>query len=312
MTTQARAQVDKLLTNVSQKIMPLGYISEEILPQLNVVQYSGLIAKYGNDHLRIVNDVVGGKAKYPMVESDVRQSDTYHIESHALKQIVTKEDYRNVERPFDAERDAVQKLTTHLWLGKEFSLASALGDTGVVTNNVTLAGTDQYNDFTNSDPLGDFATARESVYSNTGLPPDLAIMSWSVKNVLKYHPQMLDSLGYKDNRPGGLSDQELARALDVDRILIGSAIYNSAKQGQVDALAPVWGKNIIFTHSPRNAALAQVTLGYRVQLSGQSPRQVFRAPQDEPIDSVKIMVIDEYDMLLTKVSAAYLIKDAVA
>ena len=61
MKTQSGALVEKLLTNVSNQLIPEGYISELILPVLNVVQTTGLIGKYSNDHLRIIDTTVGGK-----------------------------------------------------------------------------------------------------------------------------------------------------------------------------------------------------------------------------------------------------------
>lgn len=265
MPTQMHALVDKFLTNVSNKITPQGYVSEEILPLINVQQYSGKIGKYGNDHLRIVNTLTGGKNEYPRVQTDVRSSDSYYIETHGLSDVVTDEDYRNVELPFDAERDSAVNLTTRLWLGKEKSLADTLGDMAIITQNVTLAGTNQYNDFTNSDPLGDFIDARNAIYASVGTAPDTVIMSWGVANTLRYHPALVRSLGYADNRVGQLTNDDLARALlpgiPNGRVLVGGAIYNSAKQGQADVLAPVWGKNIIFAVAPRNATIMQVSLG---------------------------------------------------
>lgn len=310
--TQNRAQIDQLLTNVSQKIVPYGYLSEQILPLLNVAQYSGKIGKYGNDHLRILNTVAGGKNGYAMVDVDVRSSDTYYIETHALKTMVTDEDYRNVIKPFDAERDAIAKLVNHLWLGKEKSLADSLTNTSIITQNVTLSGTNQYNDYTNSDPIGDFTTAIETVADNIGYQPNTAIMSRKVFRTLKYHPAILDSLGFKDNRPGGLSVEELAKAIDVDRVLVGAAIFNDAVEGQTDDIKPVWGKDIVFCHTPLSASLDQKSLGYRVQLAGQSPRQVFKTAVDEPVGANKLICLDKYDQILTDVSCAYLIKAAIA
>ena len=157
--TQQRAIVDKLLTNVSNQLIPEGYISEMILPELKVVQTTGLIGKYSNDHLRIIDTRVGGKGEYPMVDTVVRSSDAYKLQDHALKEILVEDDFDNVEKPFDAEQDSTVALTTHLWLEKEKGLADALSDTAVITNNVTLAGADQWSAYSTSDPLGDLVAA---------------------------------------------------------------------------------------------------------------------------------------------------------
>lgn len=311
--SQNRAQVDKLLTQVSNKIMPEGYISEMLLPVINVKQTTGKLGGYGTSHLRIDTDITIGKNKIPRVDTRNYTTQLYEVIKHGLSDIVTEEDVANVEQPFDAMSDTTSELTTKLWLGKELGLATNLGDIGTITQNVTLAGAAQYNDYASatSTPLQNFSDARSAIYNSVGIPPDTATMSWEVWNILRYHPQLLDSLGFKDNRPGGLKQDELAFAMDVKRLLIGTAVYESAEEGQASSIAPVWGKNIIFSVSPAAAAKGQVSLGYRIQQFG-APRQVFRNAIDNPPNATEIIVLDRYQQLLSTTNAAYLIKDAIA
>ena len=297
MSTQSNAIVDKLLTNVSNKLVPTGYISEMVLPMIQVAQTSGKLGTYGNNHLRILNTVTGGKGQYPTVSTSNRSSVIYNIERHALKDFVTDEDYRNVEKPFDAEKDVVDDLTTMLWTGKEKSLADTLGDVAIITQNETLAGTSQFSDYTSSDPNLKFKNARVAVRGGCGFAPNTAIMDWDVAETLRFHPGLLDTLGYKDSRPGGLNDMELARALNVKRVLIAESVYNNGKEGQADIILPIWGKNLVFAYIPERASIKQQSLGYRLQLSGESPRQVYKVNQDEPVNSKKVMVIDSYEQL---------------
>lgn len=310
--SQVAAIVDKLLTDVSQAYVPQGYISEMLLPQLNVVQKSGKIGKYGLDFLRILNTVMGGRGGARRIDSLTRASDTYSVDSHGLEDVVTEDDYDNVEKPFDAERDSVLALMTALWLGKEKSLADALTDTATITQNVTLSGTSQFSDYTNSDPIGVTNTAKETIRANSGMPPNVALMDWKVANKLRYHPKILEALGFSLNRAGQLSDAELASALGVKKMLVAEPMYNSAKQGQADSLLPVWGKHIVFAVAPDSAAKMQKTLGYRVQLVGKSARRVYKAPLINPPGSTSVICRDDYDQILTEVKCAYLIKDAVA
>jgi hypothetical protein len=312
MTTQMKALVDKLLTDVSQKIVPQGFLCDAILPKVKHGQYTGLIGKYGKGHLRIVNNLAGGKQGYPMIEVDTVSSDSFSIQTYGLKDILTKRDYRNREKPFDAEKDSVSQLTMHMLLAKEKSLADSLTNTGVITQNTTLSGTNQWNDYTNSNPIGNITVGFNTILDSIGLEPNMAIMDLKTKRYLKFHPALLDKLGYKDNRPGGLSDDELAKALDLERILIGRAVYNSAKEGQTDVLGSVWGKNFVLAHIPATAGLEQMSLGYEVNLDGDTGRKVYKQDIDEPVGAKKIMIEEEYDIVLTNVAAAYLIKNSVA
>jgi len=309
--TQIKAIVDKLLTNVSNQLVPEGYISELLLPELNVVQTTGLIGKYSNDHLRIIDTTVGGKGLYPMVDTVVRSSSSYKLVDHALKELLVEDDFDNVEKPFDAEQDSVVALTTHLWLEKEKGLADAMAG-GTITQGVTLAGGDQWSAYSTSNPLEDLRDGRKGVRGGCGMKANVAFMDEDVADTLRFHPQLLDSLGFKDNRPGGLQDSELAKALKVDKVLIAEVVYNSSLQPAADALAPVWGKHFWYAHIPGTAARRQQSLGYRVQKAGQKPRQVFKSYPDEPVNSTKIIVKDKYQQVITNEKCAYRITNAIA
>lgn len=309
---QLSAIVDKLLTNVSSAYIPSGYVSEVLLPKISVKQSTGKLGKYSDQHLRIENTIMGGRGMARRVESIVRSSTTYDVERHGLEGVVTEDDKNNVEKPFDAERDEVIGLSTMLWLAKEKSLADSLTDTAILTQNDTLSGTSQYNDYANSDPIDDFKTARQTVYSSVGMAPDTAIMSWEVFNTLAYHPGILEALGFTQNRAGQLSEPELAKAMGVKRLLIGQAQYNSATEGQSDSRAAVWGKHIVFAVAPSRAEVYQTSLGYYVVLSSVKPRQVSKYAINNPPRATGIIVEDAYDMLLSNVNAGYLIKDAIA
>jgi hypothetical protein len=307
-----KSQVDMLLTQASSAYIPDEFICEQILPLIGVKQSSGLLGKYGTSHLRIENTRKGGRGTYRRVEAITRSTTQYLIEGHGLEGLVSKEDYKNVLDPFNAERDETMGLTTMLWLEKESLLASALGNTGTLTQNTTLVGTAQLSDYTNSDPISVFKTARDTVYSGCGKVANAAVLSWQVYNVLRFHPKILSSLGFVYNQIGGISREQLAVALGVDKVLIGSAMFESGKEGQTSALSSVWGKNIIFGVIPEKAEPYQISLGYRVGYEGEAARQVYKQPMFNPPGSTGILVEDNYQFLLSNVSAAYLIKNAVA
>lgn len=309
---QIKAIVDKLLTNVSSMYQPEGFISEQVLPLVEVKQKTGLLGKYGSDHLRIEHSMAGGRGEYRRVEPITRTTTSYQVESHGLEGLVTEDDYRNVELPFDAEKDEVIGLSNLIWLNKESALASTLTSTSIITQNTTLSGTSQYNDYLNSDPIGDFKTARLTVYNGCGMPPNAALMSWEVANTLAYHSQILSALGFAQNRSGQLSDQELGKAMGIEKLYIAKPKYNSAKEGQTASLSSVWGKHIVFFYAPDKAAPYQTSLGYRIALQGQAQKRVFKYSVNNPPNSTGILVDDSYDFLISNVGAGYLIKDAIA
>lgn len=314
MSTQMRGIIDPLLTDASSMYVPKdeNVIADRLLPGLKFSQYTGKLGGYGKSHLRIENTVAAGKGKFRRVESIVRTTRGFEIESHGLEGMVSKRDYKNVIDPFDAEKDETLGLTTILLLEKEKGLADALGSTSILTQNTTLVGGAKFSDYTNSDPVSVLNVAKKAVRDGCGAVANAMILEYSVAEVLRYHPQLLDMLGYKFARPGGLSDDELARALGVKKVFVPNAMYNSAKEGQTDVLAPVWGKNVVLAVIPDSAAKYQISLGYNIRLDDGQPRKVYKQPVFNPPGSTEILVEDEYDMLLSDVTAGYLVKDAIA
>ncbi len=309
---QTNAIVDTLLTNVSSMLQPEGFLCEDLLAPIGVKMSSGLLPKYSNSHLRIESSLVAGRGKYRRVETITRSTSAYKIEEHGLEAIVTQDDYDNVQLPFDAEADEVIGLTSSLWVEKEVALATALSDTAVMTQNTTLSSQSQFSDYDNSDPLKKFKEARQAVKDGCGKAPDTAWMDWSTKNVLKFHPQLLDFLGFKYTQPGGLSDAQLANALDVKQVLVAESVYNTAAEGQADVLSACWGKHLWFGVVPSSAQVRQVALGYRLFKTSMPPRKVYKFPSENPPGATKILVGDSWDFLLSNALAAYLIRNAVA
>lgn len=310
--SQMKSQIDMQLTGVASGYFPKGMVSEMIFPMIQAAQYSGKLGKYGTSHLRIENSLGGGRGKYRQVETRQYSTTGFQIEGHGLTDLVTDEDYRNVLDPFDAERDAVLGLVTKLFLEKEKLMADSLLSTSLFTQNVTLDGDSQFSSPSTSDPIGVINTGKNTVLDSVGMSPNVAVMDVKVARALRYHPQLLDQLGYKMARPGGLSNAELAAALELDRVIVGDARYESAKEGQASSLASIWGKDISLLVAPDSAAVGQVSAGYWVRLAGSSPRQVSKEPKFNPPGSMEVLCEDKYDLLLSNQLAGYLIKAAIA
>lgn len=310
--SQMKAQVDKLLTNVSNAYMLQNLIGEQLLPSLPVQQDSGIIAGYGNAHIRLENSLVGGRGRARVVQPIVRKTDqTYLIEPHELQGEVTESDYRNVEQPFDAEKDETQGLTSLILTEKELMAKTAFTSASVITQNVTLSGSSKFSDYGNSNPIAVFKNAQNAVLDGCGMSPNAAVMSRKLFNTLKYHPQILENLGFKQERAGTLSVEEIAKAMNVSKLFIGEAAYNSAKEGQADAFSQIWGADLTFFVRPDSPAKYQVSFGYMIQRAGVQSRRVKKWDIDETFGNKGILVGDYYQYRIVNANAAYLVKDAI-
>lgn len=308
--TRLTAQTNKLLTDVSER-RPLGsLVFNRILTPKKVIQYSGKIGSHGNDHLRLVNTIAGGENGYMRIDTQTKKSSSYQIETHALKDIITDEDYKNVEAPFDAQVDSTDALTDMMNLTKEYGLAQAMTDTAVLTQNATLSGTSQWSDYANSNPIADIVAGIKVTRIGCGTPASKAVCDYDVAQTLRFHPKVLADLGFNANKIGGATNEDLARVFGLREFIVADATFNNSKKGEADNMVPVWGKHFVLFHSEAKAAKKQTTLGYHLELG--AGRKVVAKEQDEPIDSTKVMVEDKYEQLISNVGAGYLIKDAIA
>ena len=303
---QMKAQVDKLLTNVSNGYFPKGYIADLVLPKISVKQKTGIIGAYGAEHLRIEDDVIGGRAEAKRVDGVVRKTEKlYLIKSHALEGVVTADDKSNVEDPFDAESDETTALTHLILTNKEKAMADNLFNPSVITQTSALAGANKWSAYTTSAPLTNFKDAQNNVLDGCGLMPNACLISQKVFNTLQYHPAILSTLGYAQNRAGQLTVAEVAKAMGVEELLIGSVAYNSSKKGQADSFGQLWGDAALFYVKPSGPAKMQVSLGYKMELTGGA-RQVYKYALNNPPDSDAIIVKEDYSFEITNVKAAYL------
>lgn len=313
---QLRAIVDKPLTDVSNGLWQdlTSFISERLLTAIGVIQQSGIVGKYGTNHLRVHANSMGGRGEAPRVQLVAPDVSTkYYIENHGLEEVVTREEYDNFELPFDAERDKTLALTYANLVAKEYALATAMGSgAGALTQNTTLTGPSQFSDFVNSDPISQIVTARETIRDACGFYPNVAWMEAAVMEKLRVHPQLWDRLGFKYNQTGQLTQDNVGQALNVKKVLVAESVYDSSSEGQASSLSPIWGKTLFFGQIAENPAIMQKTLGYYLYFKKRGKRTVYKYAINNPAEATGIQCRDDYDQLLSDVTCAYAIYGAIA
>lgn len=310
---QSNAHISTFLTNLSRGYVPKGYISDALLTKVPTAQYSGKLLVMGNDHLRVVHNKANERGEYKYVETNTYSTDSYDINDYGLQTEITEKMFRNYTKPADAKRDTTLKLTHLMWLAKESAVATTVQTAGnyAASNKTTLAGNDQLSDYANSDPYDVFNDAVNAVRASCGIAPDTASMDWQTRQVLRYHPKILENSKYVKDATGGISDDSLAMALGVKRVLVADVTYNSAKQGQTDSLSPLWGKHIVFSVSPESAGLMQKGFAYDVHLDNKPRKQVRTRPNFDRPENEILNIDDNYDLMMD-FTAGYLITNAIA
>lgn len=308
--TLGSAKVDKILSQFSQMYRNSDYIAELILPPLKVKEKTGKFAKYGKENLRVYSNMIyraPGTRAFG-VDYSVSQG-SYRTEERSVEKKVPDEMVNNTDDPYEPKRDATAVCMDVIWGNQELALATSLASTSIITQYSTLSGTSQWSDYANSDPIANIETAINTVRAATGKRPNTMVLSHAVFTKLKYHPDIREQLKYTNG--GQLSDAQFIQGLKdffmLKDVFIGSAIYDSATEGQTASLADIWGKHCWLFYKTERPTLMQATFGYTFF---DVPREV-DTYREESTRSDIVRQRYSYDMNLMDTALCYAIRDAI-
>lgn len=302
---QTKGYLDKALSGVSNGYFNKELIADLVLPKAQSKNYTGKIGGYNPNHLSRHDTLMKGESMARKVNAvDYNFNSLYEIGEYGLHDIVTKRDYADVEDPFDAESDTTEGLTQLMQVDKEVSLSSVLFNPAVITQTASPASKW---DVGASTVLADIVTAKSTIKGSVQAIANAAIIGYKLSESLRRSAVLMDALGYKYNRAGQLTNDELAKALNVETLLIGTSSYNSAKEGQAATIVDIWNEeSILFYVKPASAAKKQVSLGYHISPTGASGRQVFKSDINNPPESKLIVITEAYVQKIVNVNAGFL------
>lgn len=299
--------IDPVLTNMSIGYKNAELIGEQLFPTLEVGNRTGYYYTFSKDQFRIENSRRTGISRANRISYGMTKTAFGPLVEHSLEEGIEYEVRDTYPSPMDARADATDDVSSHLALGLEKEIADKLTDTSVVTNYVTLSGTDQFDDYANSDPFAVIQAGIDSVQENGLVTANTCAMGYQVWSVLKNHPDLLGRLSVNTVRT--LTPQLFAELFGFEKVLIGKAMYNSAKEGQSVSMSYVWGKSIVIAYVTPSPRLKTVTTGYTLRV--RNARYIDR--WDEPWNKAEfVRANDYYEPKFVSTDASYLIDAAIS
>ena len=309
MQKTASLYTSRQLDNISLAYSNENYVAERFFPIVTVKKDTGKITTYAMDNLRIVKALRSIGSKTNEVGHSVSIGDHYVLKEYALMELVPDEHMEQAEAPIHPKIDATENITERLLVIKESAMATAVSATATMTSNTTLSGTDQWSDYTNSDPIGDVKTGKEAIRTASGKNANTLLLSHNAYIELLDHPDIIDRLKYVKVADKDAAKAALARIFDLDEVIVGDAQHNSSAEGGTITLADIWDKVAIIAYVEKRPTLKSRTLGFTYQM--KAPRYV-DGWRDEDRRGDYIRVTDKFDQQLIDVNCGYLIKDCVA
>jgi hypothetical protein len=310
--------IDVPLSNISIAFIndDASFIAPQIYPVLPVGKQSDKYFIFDKADWFRVNETRRERKAPPQIVEFSVSSESYFADNFALAHELAFEDKNgaNADAALDIDTSAVNFVMHGLKLDWENRVASQLTSTSNVGSSNTLSGTDQWSDFANSDPFNDVEVGKEAIQSSTGRKANLMVIGQPVVNKLRNHPDIIDRIKY--TQTAFIQDGEsalLAQAFGVDRVLIGSAVKNTAIEDLSASMSFIWGKDVLIAHVAPTPGLRTASLGYAFRWTVPgipdmiAERHIF---QDRHAERIEVGYFQDEKIVASEMG--YLIKDAVA
>lgn len=269
-TAQQRVQ-DPILTTIAQGYVHPEHIAHHLFPRVPVRTAGGKIIEFDKSDFKLYNTRRAPGTPFKRVTFG-HEGKPFALENHGLEAPVPREHMRDASQMpgIDLARGAIGGVQAIQSLSVEVQAAEVARnpDAYGANNKLALAGTDQWSDYAESDPISDINDAREAVRSEIGLYPNTIEIPGRIFNVLKEHPLITAKIKYSSG--GVVTADLLKQVFDVDHIVIGKAIY----MGDDDRAHDAWGNDVVLAYVPPQVQttlardMAQPSYGYTYAMEG--------------------------------------------
>jgi len=153
---------------------------------------------------------------------------------------------KNADPSLPLDQAATRLVTQRSLIRQDSLFASKFFATGIWGTDV-VGGTDftKWSDYA-SDPEKNIDDGQVAVAQNTGRTPNTLIVSLAVHKALKRNPVIKDK--YKYTSSESITEEMIARALELDNYIVGKASYATNNEGGAAAYAFLLGKNALLAY----------------------------------------------------------------
>jgi len=239
-------------------------IADDVLPRVPVGKQEFKYTKYKlADGFTVPDTKVGRKSAPNQVEFGAEEV-TASTEDFGLDDPIPQADLDNAPANLDPRGQAVENLTNLILLDREVRAANLVFNANNygAANKLTLAGTSQFSDFANSDPIATIMDALDACV----MRPNVMVIGRPAFSVLARHPKIVKAVLGNAGDSGIARRQDIADLFELEEVLVGEAFYNTARKGQNVSLARAWGKHIALIYRDKTAnTRGGITFGFTAQ-----------------------------------------------
>jgi len=304
-------RVDPLLSGISVAYRNRVYIAPTIAPVIPSQLDAGKFAVYNQaDWFRneAGKRAAGTRAKRGSYGITF---DSYLCEEVAFAREVPDELRRNAMEPIRPDQDGTEYATDKVMLAKEVRVATKMTTAAnwASGNTVTLSGTSQWSDYTNSDPISDVEAALDTIHGKTGMRVNTMVLPFLIWKKLKHHPDIVDRIKY--SQKGLVTIDLLGEIFEIENILLAEALYTTTNEGVAagsESYSYVWGKDVVLAYVAGNPGVQIPTAMYQFT----SAQRGIRRWREEAEHQDVVEAFELVDEKIVSNLLGYVIKAAIA
>lgn len=327
--------IDPILTNFSVSLPKTqNYYGLRLLPETPVRTQSGSYRVFDRSNWLLNEDRREPGTVAHEIAGAKWSSDTFQTKEHSLQVPITDEERQELtsqggladptfggDLQLDPERDATALSVQTIFLNHENKVQTLVRNTANYpgANTVTLAGSQQWSDYTMvtpglvstivSDPVANIMTGMRAIYAATQRWPNTLAIPTLGLGYIENHPRVVDR--FKNFTL--TQDDAFKRLTGFDgQVILLDSVYNTANNLDATvAMASFWGKDVWL-------GIVDPTPGQNTMTFGKTFAQVYPAGitrpterwREEPRKSDIVRSNFKYDLKIVTSGAGYLIKTA--
>lgn len=264
--------IDPALTAIAIAYRNPNYIADLVLPRIPVGKQEFKFMEYPVDTFFNIAETAVGRKSRPNEIDLIGTEVTDSTIDHGLRGSVPQADIDNADLRYDPLGNMVMLLQEQIALAREKRVAAVVfsAATYPVGLKQTLAGTSQFSDYVNSDPIGVINAALDLPL----MRPNQMTFGQQGWTKFKSHPAIVEAVKGTGADKGNVTRQQVAELFELDEIIVGAARSNTANRGQAATLSRLWGKHIALTYkAPVIDAENSVTFGGTFEWGGRFAQQ---------------------------------------
>lgn len=298
---ESTIHINKPLTNVSVVYQNTDFIGDKVFPRVGVNKDSNLYHVHSSIFQIVETERANGTPANRI--SWGLSTSSYSLKEHALKDVVTDRDYRNVDAPIQADAETTEILTNAMLLRKEQQAASILFSTTCWSNNTTYTTTATQSWKTSTTyPTKDIMSATSVIRKASAKEPNTMVLGTDSYDTLRENSNIYGRIQYVERAI--VSTQILAALFDVQNVHVGKTVYDSNYEGLSESMAYLWGANCWLGYIAPSPGRKIPSAVYRFEVGSRKVKKW----RDEEVAGNWIEVGDTYKHKCIATACGYLIK----